>query len=174
MSHVTVCTEGEDDAHVLISDAKFIELIDENRHEVKAVGHTCWVIADECDGVAGLDNLVDSLTPDWIVDGIQHALLDVLHDRELLCTHFLENESIVDCELLAASAVGKIKLLDRHVFSSPLRCELFLYACSQIWVRDAYEKLHESNYYKKCNLVIVLMLCTEAAIIYRGQKCGVF
>ena len=112
--HVAVGAERKDDVHVFVFDTQLIQFVDQNRHEVKAVGNAGGVVADKGDGIPGLDDFVDGLTADRVVDRVKDALLDVGHRREFFGAHFFENVRVINGKLLAAVAVGEVKGLDGH------------------------------------------------------------
>ena len=112
--HFAVRAEREDDLHVFVGDAEAVHFVHEHGHEVKAVRDARRIVADEGDGVAGLDDFRDRGKTDRVVDGFENAFGDVFHDGEGLGADFLEDEFVVEFEGLAAAAVGKVKGADRH------------------------------------------------------------
>lgn len=61
--HRTMCPQGEDDVHIIIFDAELIHLIDEDRHEIKAVCDAGRIVADESNFLARFNDFVDRRTP---------------------------------------------------------------------------------------------------------------
>lgn len=89
--HGAVRAEREDDLHVLVLDAQAVHFVDQDRHEVVAVGDAGRVVADEGDGVAGLDDFVERRAADRVADRLENARPDVLHRREVFGADHLQN-----------------------------------------------------------------------------------
>ena len=112
--HLAVRAERKDDLHVFVGDAETIHFVDEHGHEVEAVRDARRVVADEGDGVAGLDDFLNRRKTDRVTDGFEDAFGHIFHDGEGFGADFLEDEFVVEFEVLAAAAVGKVKGTDRH------------------------------------------------------------
>ncbi len=84
LCHRTMCTQGEDDVHIFIFDAELIHLIDEDRHEIKAVCDAGRIVADESNFLARFNDFVDGRTSNRVVDRLENFVGDVFRGSNSL------------------------------------------------------------------------------------------
>ena len=107
LRHQAMRPERENDLHVLIRNPEPIHLIDQDRHKVKAVGHTRRVIADKGHGIPRLDDLIDWLLSNRMVNRIEHGLLDVRQRLDRRHIDFLDDLALIEGKALRATAIMK-------------------------------------------------------------------
>ena len=93
-----MCTQGEDDVHIFIFDAELIHLIDEDRHEIKAVCDAGRIVADESNFLARFNDFVDGRTSNRVVDRLENFVGNVFHRLEFFGANFLQNQGFVELD----------------------------------------------------------------------------
>ena len=109
VGHKAVGTQAEHDLHVLVGNPQFVHFVYQHRHKVKAVGYPGGIVANESHGLARFDDFIDGFRTDGIVDGVQHPLLYVFHNRGLRHADFFQDTAFIQGKAFGSTAIVECK-----------------------------------------------------------------
>ena len=107
LRHQTMRSQRKDDLHIFIRNTKPVHFIDQNRHEIKTVGHTGRIIADKSNGISRLNDLVDRLLTDRMINGIQHGLLHISQRSNGRHLHLADQTRFIQRKRLGSMPIRK-------------------------------------------------------------------
>ena len=105
--HQAMRAEGKDDLHIRVGDAEAVHLIDQHRHEIKAVGDAGRIVADEGDGVAGFHALGERRSADGVANRVQHRPGNIRQGRRFRHSDLAQHTFFVEGKGFRAAAIGE-------------------------------------------------------------------